>query len=430
MDDGSVDGSADIAAEFGAPVRGVRRPRLGAGAARNHGVWIRRRGDLIAFLDADDLVVPDRLARQLERFATQPGLQLCDGWARNFWSPDVPEAERHGAPQEVHTHGDAPKPGLIITWLVRHALLEVVGGFDEGRTLGEDSEWRDRADRIGAPSVTVDAVLAWRRLHAGNLTRTHYDEYLREVVHRTRRRVHQARSNDGRACSASCVVPVHNGSRWVADAIRSALDQSAPPREVIVVDDGSRDDTASVIESFGERVVHLRQDHLGVAVAGTTGVAQAGGDLLAFLDADDLWHPDRLRLQMELLDAHPGIGLADAHTRCFWSDDLSEAEVHADPQWAGAFWRTPAAGHISTWLVRRDAFDSVGGFDESLQYSEDTDWLLRYRDAGGQSVTHPEVLSHRRLHLANMTASDRRGKSRDLVRVVHRSRQRRSAVDG
>ena len=198
VDDGSVDGSADIAEELGTAVRCVRRPPGGPGAARNHGVSIAR-GDLIAFLDADDVAVPDRLALQLDRFRADPHLQLCDGWARNFWSPDVPETERRPAPQEVHTHGQAPQGGLPSTWLVRRALFDAVGGFDEELALGEDSEWRDRVDRAAARCVTVDGILAWRRLHTANVTRMRYDEHLRGVVRRVRGKLLDVRSDGGPA---------------------------------------------------------------------------------------------------------------------------------------------------------------------------------------------------------------------------------------
>lgn len=197
VDDGSVDQSAAVAEAFGDPVRCVRRPASGPAGARNHGMALAR-GELLAFLDADDVALPDRLARQLACFADDPGLQLCDGWAQNFWSPDVPPEARTVAPQERHTHGDAPKPGMIITWLVRRELFDRVGGFDEARMIGEDSEWRDRVDRAGTPTMTVDRILARRRLHAGNLTRTHYDQFLQEVVGRSRRLIRGAREDGDR----------------------------------------------------------------------------------------------------------------------------------------------------------------------------------------------------------------------------------------
>jgi glycosyltransferase involved in cell wall biosynthesis len=228
--------------------------------------------------------------------------------------------------------------------------------------------------------------------------------------------------------SASCVVPVRDAGRWVGEAIASVLGQAAPPREVIVVDDGSTDDTAVAIASFGDAVTYVRQEPAGVARARNHGIELARGDLVAFLDADDLWHPERLERQIELLGASPTAGLCDAHSDHFWADDLTPSQREADPRFRDPFWQRTAPGHISTWLVRRETFDLLGGFDESLQYSEDTDWLLRYRDSGGITVTHPEVLSHRRLHGRNVTAFDRQGQARDLVRVLAASRARRGGV--
>ena len=177
---------------FGPPVRCVRRKHAGQAAARNHGVAVAR-GELIAFLDADDVAHPQRIARQLARFAARPELEFCDAYSRNFWSPEIPEIERRASPREAFTHGDAPKGGLIITWLLRSALFERLGGFDERRTLGEDTEWRDRAHDASVVSETLAEVLAWRRLHGGNLTRRQYDRYLKEIVRHQRQRMAQAR---------------------------------------------------------------------------------------------------------------------------------------------------------------------------------------------------------------------------------------------
>lgn len=196
VDDGSVDGSGDIARAFDPPVRCVRQQHRGAASARNRGV-IEAQGDLIAFLDADDLVVPLKLERQLERFLADPALDLCDAYSRNFWTPEIAPEARNVVPRESFTHGEVPKPGLIITWLLRRTLFERLGGFDEGLTIGEDAEWRDRVDATGIVTETLDEVLAMRRLHADNMTRRHYDEYLRHVVRRCKARVSQAGSMRG-----------------------------------------------------------------------------------------------------------------------------------------------------------------------------------------------------------------------------------------
>jgi glycosyltransferase involved in cell wall biosynthesis len=193
VDDGSTDASAAIASACGAPVVCLRQPRRGQAAARNRGVAAAR-GEFVAFLDADDWIPPEKLERQLERFRARPDLQFSDAYTRNFWSPELPASERRLSPREVFTHGEALKPRSIITWLCRRELFARLGGFDEQRAFGEDSEWRDRIDAAGVPAETLEAVLAFRRLHRDNLTRTHYDEYLREVVRHSRRRVAEARS--------------------------------------------------------------------------------------------------------------------------------------------------------------------------------------------------------------------------------------------
>src|SRR5437763_5703586 len=103
---------------------------------------------------------------------------------------------------------------------------------------------------------------------------------------------------DGRV---SVVIPVRNGERFLADAIGSALGQSRPPLEVIVVDDGSSDSTAEVAQAFGSAVHCVSQPPLGVATALNCGVNLARGDLLAFLDADDVWMHEKLELQVAAL---------------------------------------------------------------------------------------------------------------------------------
>ena len=196
VDDGSEDDSAAIADSFGYPVRCVRRRHAGQAAARNHGVSIAS-GDFIAFLDADDIALPPRIERQLSRFETRPQLDFCEAYTRNFWSPEISVADRQIAPREEFTHGDGPKPRLIITWLLRRRLFQQLGGFDEQRRFGEDTAWRDRVDDANVVTEAVDEILALRRLHHNNLTRRHYDQYLSEIVRHTRDRMALVRRKHG-----------------------------------------------------------------------------------------------------------------------------------------------------------------------------------------------------------------------------------------
>ncbi len=223
----------------------------------------------------------------------------------------------------------------------------------------------------------------------------------------------------------SCVIPVYNGARYVADAIQSVVEQTVPPAEIVVVDDGSSDGTEREVARFGAAVVYVPQAHAGVAAARNHGVRRACGSLFCFLDADDRLHRDRLSLQLEALARQPHVELCDAHSAYFWSEELTAEERKKDDRYRNPFWKETRPGHISTWLVTRAAFERVGPFDPALHFSEDTDWLLRFRDGGGIGATLPQVLSYRRLHRHNVTAGNRREQVRALAETLKHSRDRR-----
>ena len=123
----------------------------------------------------------------------------------------------------------------------------------------------------------------------------------------------------------SCIIPVYNGADFLAEAVTSVLAQRHPALEVVVVDDGSTDDTPRVAASFGERVRYVRQDNAGPAVARNTGLAKTRGELVAFLDADDRWHETKLARQAAVLEAQPELDYLVALVQNFWSD-VAEAE--------------------------------------------------------------------------------------------------------
>src|SRR5690242_14976762 len=114
----------------------------------------------------------------------------------------------------------------------------------------------------------------------------------------------------GQQPSVSVIIPTYNRARFVGEAVASALAQTLPPLEVIVVDDGSTDDTADVVARLNDpRVVYLRQENAGPATARNTGVEAARGDLIALLDSDDRWLPRKLELQVPLFEGDGKIGL-------------------------------------------------------------------------------------------------------------------------
>jgi glycosyltransferase involved in cell wall biosynthesis len=222
----------------------------------------------------------------------------------------------------------------------------------------------------------------------------------------------------------SCIVPVHNGERYVAEAVTSVLRQTATV-ELVVVDDGSTDGTAEVLRGLGEPIRCVYQRNAGVSAARNHGLRLARGEWISFLDADDRLHPEKVARQLAMLrHAEPPV-FVDCHTAWFWSPEVSDSELRRDPRWDAPFWKAVTHGHISGWLAHRSVFDDVGAFDEGMQFSEDTDWLLRLRDRGVVTRTLPDVLTFRRLHRDNITAGRRREQVGGLARALKASLDRR-----
>lgn len=115
-------------------------------------------------------------------------------------------------------------------------------------------------------------------------------------------------SSKGKPTDVSVVIPTYNRAKLVVEAIESVLRQTAPPREIIVVDDGSTDDTASALASFGDRIISIRQENQGVGTARNRALAVASSPYIAFLDSDDLWLEFKLELQIDILERNPDLG--------------------------------------------------------------------------------------------------------------------------
>jgi glycosyltransferase involved in cell wall biosynthesis len=180
----------------------------------------------------------------------------------------------------------------------------------------------------------------------------------------------------------SVVIPAYNAQRFVAETIASVKAQSYQDIEIIVVDDGSTDQTAAIAESF-EGVRCIRKPNGGVSSARNRGVAEAQGELLAFVDSDDVWHPDKLRHQVALMDLHPDVVLGITESS---SDRSLMASVGRVPEGQlpryrvidqfGEVFLNPYLG-MSGVMVRKDAFNAVHGFDQTLPFAEDVDFYLR-----------------------------------------------------
>ena len=217
----------------------------------------------------------------------------------------------------------------------------------------------------------------------------------------------------------SVVMPVYNGERFLALAVDSILAQTFRDLELIVVDDGSTDGTPAVVRTFGARVRCVTQPNAGLAAARNRGLAAATAELVAFLDADDLWLPAKIACQMERFRARPELEVSLTHIQNFWADDRPVAAEEG-----GTHSMEPMPGYSSpTMLARRSVFARVGPYDAALRTAACRDWFIRAREQNAVFDLLAQVMVRRRLHRTNMSRQP--GKVDDYARLVKRHLDRR-----
>jgi glycosyltransferase involved in cell wall biosynthesis len=222
------------------------------------------------------------------------------------------------------------------------------------------------------------------------------------------------------APAVSVVIPVRDCERYIDEALESVRAQRYESAETIVVDDGSSDRSAAIARRHGARVIAT--EPRGIAHARNLGVVAAHGDLIAFLDADDLWTHGSLSLRVEYLDLRPELGFV-----------FGRIQEFIDPARPPRLRRGPVTDEpvttISTWIARRAVFAKVGAFDESLVIGEDIDWIARVQDAGIHGGYTDDVCVLRRLHSGSVTALNPDTTRRALTRVLRASLNRKRSAE-
>lgn len=219
--------------------------------------------------------------------------------------------------------------------------------------------------------------------------------------------------------SVSVVIPTFNRARFLGAAVQSIRDQSHACTEIVIVDDGSTDDTAQVVAGLGEGILYVKQANAGPAAARNRGIQEATGDLVAFLDTDDRWLSGKIALQVDILRREPSVALVSADMAIedgagarlvdsnFVLRNLQKLFLELDGK------PVPEAPRLllkvnfintSTVLARRDMLLAMNGFDTRLRYGEDLELWLRIA-ARHAIACVPSVQEIRVEHASNVTKS-------------------------
>lgn len=183
----------------------------------------------------------------------------------------------------------------------------------------------------------------------------------------------------------SVIIPAYNSSGTISRAIESVMQQTLTADEIIVVDDGSRDNTCEIVQTHFPAVMLIKQKNAGAAAARNTGARSANGDLIAFLDSDDFWHKQKLEYQSSVFIQHPTLGICSTKCEFFTeSSDLNAAYLASIPMGSRTeiqvpfetMFRFPFLGTPSV-MMRKELFNELAGFDESLETAEDVDLWIR-----------------------------------------------------
>jgi glycosyltransferase involved in cell wall biosynthesis len=183
--------------------------------------------------------------------------------------------------------------------------------------------------------------------------------------------------------TVTVIIPAYNSARFIEDAIESALRQSIPPTQVIVVDDGSTDDTELILRSYVGRITVICQPNQGAAAARNAGLCIATGQYVAFLDADDVWHPRKLELQLDALRRRPELEILGTDTfdyPCAVPTEITAAPRFEEIPLDRLLVRNYFAS--SSVVVRRETILRFNGFDTTMPIAEDFDLWQRIAQVG------------------------------------------------
>lgn len=392
----------------------------GPSAARNAGIR-EAHGDFISFLDADDEWPPDKISLLLP-FFDNPSVEVAGGKIKYIVEEGLaPVVMRYEDNQNRITHVHL---GAL---LAKKSIFEKDFFFDESLRFSEDIDWWFRLRESNTGIAISEATTLLYHVHGNNMSfeKKIDDLQLLKVLHKSvsRRKDMNLNQNipqikDFRIQQddplISIVIPLYNGKHLIGKTIEGVFAQTYTNWELILVDDGSTDDGGNYVRQQFPDIKVIRQENAGVAAARNKGIGQAGGELVAFLDQDDIWLPDKLREQWDLLKTDPYCAFVTCNQRY-----LCREGVVLPPRFAREFFDEHRSFIPSALLIRKYALLSVNGFDESLVVASDTDLIRKLRNAGLKENNVDKLLLEKWFHGTN-ASMDKETMVREFLAVLHK----------
>jgi glycosyltransferase involved in cell wall biosynthesis len=218
----------------------------------------------------------------------------------------------------------------------------------------------------------------------------------------------------------SVVMPVFNGKEYLREAIESVLAQTYRSYEIVLVDDGSTDNSGAIAKSYASQLRYFYQANSGLAAALNRGIELSRGCFFSFLDADDLWKEDKLMRQMAAFDDNPDTDMIFGQVEQFYSPDLDEDHRKRIRIPAGVM----RGFFKGCMLIKRDSFFRIGPFDTRWKMGDFIDWYGRALDEGLKSIMLSEVVMRRRIHANNKGIQERKLRP-EFARILKASLDRR-----
>ncbi len=216
----------------------------------------------------------------------------------------------------------------------------------------------------------------------------------------------------------SVIIPVFNSERYLAEAIESVFLQDYTPIEIIVVDDGSTDNSKNLVKSYGKRIKYLYQENGGPAKARNLALSVARGTFIACIDSDDVWAAGKLTKQLELFSKYENLGIALGLTvKASFSDKSELANVNTEELISFNLL-------LGSTLIKKSVFEIVGDLDNELIIGEDTDWFNRAKEMNIPIAVHRDVVQFHRNHEHNIT-NDKKMFNMAVFRILKKTKDRR-----